>query len=79
MIIQNLHLVGIAFFEAKTQPPLVIDPDAELTLALPSQRFQAIAGRNSKIFNGASVIEHLQFAFGNGGNGLELLGSLSCK
>jgi hypothetical protein len=79
VVIHNLNIKGIAVLEAKTEPPLVVDANAELTLAVSSQCLQAIAGWNPKIVNGYGAIQHLQFTFGGGRERFELLRTSALK
>ena len=49
MAIDNLDVPRLVVAPNKTDPPLVVGADAMLTLPVTVQRFQAIAGRHSKI------------------------------
>ena len=42
MVVSDLHFEGIAAFPAKTDPPLIVDPDTVLTLPIPRQLLEAI-------------------------------------
>jgi hypothetical protein len=48
MIIRNFNIVCISGFPSETYSPLVIDPDAVFSFAVPFQGFQSISGRNSQ-------------------------------
>lgn len=61
MVIDNLHAMRAFRFPAKAYPPLVVDPDAMLSLASAFQRLQAIAWRYAQLFQLNSRIQHLQF------------------
>jgi hypothetical protein len=49
VIVNNFHTKNLATLPAKTDPPLIIDADAVLTLPLALQRLQSIPGRDTKI------------------------------
>lgn len=44
VIVDNLDIVGIAVVPTKTEPPLVIDANAVLTLSVGSQLLQPVPG-----------------------------------
>jgi len=46
MVVADFYLIGIAVFEPKADPPLIVDSDRVLALAVIEQGMQAIAGRN---------------------------------
>jgi hypothetical protein len=45
MVIDNLDLLGVSIVPTKANPPLVIDANTMLALAIPNQGLQPIAGR----------------------------------
>jgi hypothetical protein len=49
MVIQNFNFVGIAGVPAKTNSPLIVDPDAVLALPITVELLEAIARRNPQI------------------------------
>src|SRR5258708_2185987 len=49
MIIDDLHVEGIAVFPAETDAVLVVDPHAVLPLPVSFQSFQAVGGRRCQI------------------------------
>ena len=57
MVVDKLHLVGIAVSPDKAQSPLVVDADAVLALPVAYQRLQSIAGRYPKIVQVPRVVE----------------------
>lgn len=65
MIICDLDTIGISIDPDKAHSPLVVDPDAMLTLTVAFQRFETIGGRHPQIFQSARVVEHTQLAPGN--------------
>src|SRR5690348_14521434 len=62
MVVDDFNFMGIAVLPEEADAPLVIDPDAVLTFAVTFQGFQAIRGRNTKVFQGRRSIEHAEFA-----------------
>ena len=61
MVIHQLHVEGIGCPPDKTQPPLVIDPDAPLAGAVAAQLLQLIARRRSEILQGGCGVKDPQF------------------
>jgi hypothetical protein len=49
MIVHDFHVMRIAIAPCEADPPLVVDANAVLPLAVRAQGFQAIAGRNAKV------------------------------
>ncbi len=49
MIVNNLHLVGVAGIPAKTNSPLIVDPNTVLTLAISAELLKAIAGWDPQV------------------------------
>jgi len=57
VIVGDFHFDGITVFPAEANPPLIVDPDAVLTLSIPGQLFEAIPGRNSQIGQGIGCVK----------------------
>jgi hypothetical protein len=49
MIIDNFYVVGVPFAPDEAEPPLLIDPDAVLSLSVAMQKFQAISRRRGQV------------------------------
>ena len=49
MIINDFHVFGVSVFEAKTETPLFVDPEAPLTFSVSLEGFQAIRNRDSQV------------------------------
>jgi len=49
MIVNNLDLIGVAGVPAKTNSPLIIDPNTVLAPAISVELLKAIAGRNPQV------------------------------
>ena len=64
MVIDDLNSVFQAIFPSKNDPPLLVDSNAPESRHLSLHLFESISGRNLKIFNDSSLIEHPQLASG---------------
>src|SRR6185437_7541207 len=62
MVVDDFDFMAIAVPPEETDAPLVVDPDAVPAFAVAFQGFQAIRGRNTKIFQGRRSIEHAELA-----------------
>jgi hypothetical protein len=51
VVVDDLHVLGVAILPDETDPVLIVDPDAVLTTPVPGQRFQPIAGKRRQIAN----------------------------
>jgi hypothetical protein len=49
MIVDDLNVPGFAIVPHKTDPPLIVNANAALTLAVAVQSLQTIAGRHTQI------------------------------
>lgn len=58
MIVGDFHIQGVAVFPVKANPPLIVYPDAVLTLPIPGQLFQPIPRRNSQIGQSIGGVKH---------------------
>jgi hypothetical protein len=61
MVIDDLDVMGITFFPYKADAPLLVDPDAVLTLSIIMQGLQMIGRWNPQSLNEACSIEYLEF------------------
>jgi len=52
MVIDDFHIEGIAAVPAETNPPLVVDPNTELTRPCPLETLQPICRGLSQIVQG---------------------------
>jgi len=50
VIIYDLHVIGVAVAPRKAYPPLIVDADAVLALAVAPEGFQPIAGWHTQRF-----------------------------
>jgi len=62
MIVDDLHVPGIAVFEPKAQPPLVVDSNAPRVAAMATQLLQPIAGRRPEKSDRRSAVQHDQLS-----------------
>jgi hypothetical protein len=59
MVIDDFDIPGLAVAPYEAEPPLIVDADAVLAVPHAAQRFEAIAGRDSKIIQLLRRIERL--------------------
>jgi hypothetical protein len=57
VIIGDLHVVGITASPAKANPPLIVDSDAVLILAISGELFEAVPGGHSEIAQRVSCVK----------------------
>ena len=62
MVIYDLHIVEIIFFHLKTNPILIIYPNAILSLPVTGKWLQPIDGRDFQILQTPCIIYHDQFS-----------------
>lgn len=60
MVVRNLNVVGVSLSPLKTNPPLIVDPNAVLPFAVPTQPFQTVAGERRENSQFAGRIEHIE-------------------
>ncbi|KAF0221757.1 MAG: hypothetical protein FD174_88 [Geobacteraceae bacterium] len=65
MVIGDLDIVGIAVIPSEAYPPLIVDPNAPLAIAVPVKLLQPVARGNAQEVKGSSAVELFQFALGN--------------
>ena len=58
VVIDDFDVVGIAVFPAEADAPLLIDPDAELSVAASFECFQAVGGRNFQTLQNDGLADH---------------------
>ena len=62
MVIYDLNLVGVVVAPDEANPPLVVDANAVLAMAIAPKRLQAIPGRLLEIVQPADAIQIEQLA-----------------
>lgn len=62
VVIDDLHVGGVAVVPLETYPPLIIDADAPLPGAVAAELFQPVAGRYAQFVNSAHGVDELEFA-----------------
>ena len=67
MIVSNFYGIGVVPAPFKTNPVLIIDPDAVLSFPVAVKLFQAVSRGDSQIIKRLRAIEHGQFSFRHGG------------
>jgi hypothetical protein len=79
MVVRDFDVVGVTLAPGKTDSPLVVDPNAVLSLAVPVQLLQPIAGKdaeNSKIIR---CVEHVELPKRRAFDGAKLPAGLPMK
>lgn len=76
MVIDDFDVLDAVFIPFKADPPLPVDTDGVLAIAVPAQRFQAVGRRDAKIRQGFGKMQHDQLARGQP---LNVLGELFRK
>src|SRR5437870_117287 len=66
VIVDDLHVGGsaVAFRPFEADPPLIIDPDAVLTLSISAQRFEPVPGQRREIPQRRRRLETVQLQLG---------------
>jgi len=62
MIVDDLHVVGVAFAPAKADPPSVVDPHAVLAFSITAQCLKAVSRRHAQIVELPSPVQVEQLA-----------------
>ncbi len=62
MIIHDLHFVGATLGPYETDAPLLVDPDAVLSLSVTSKQLQAITGNCLQVRQRGRAVNHLKFS-----------------
>lgn len=65
MVIDDLHVGHALVGPHEAQPPLVVDADAVLALAVAAQRFQPVAGRAAQEVQSLRRVQLRQLALGH--------------
>jgi len=58
MIIHDLDVVSVALSPHETDPPLIVDSNAMLTLTVAVKLLQAVAGRDAQVLQRLCVVQH---------------------
>lgn len=64
MIIDNFHFVGLSLAPAEADPPLVVDLDTVLAIALAAKLLEAISWREPQVIQCFGGIKHAQLSQG---------------
>lgn len=65
MVIHNFNVKSVAVLPVETDPPLVVDANAELTGAVPFEQFQTVPRRQAQIGQLARAMKLRELAEGN--------------
>jgi hypothetical protein len=49
VVVGDFHFKGITVFPSETDPPLIVDPDAMLTLPIAGELLETIPGRDLQV------------------------------
>jgi hypothetical protein len=58
MVVGYFNLIGIPLMPSKIYPPLIVNTDAVLPMAITRELLQAVAGRYSQVFQALSAIQN---------------------
>lgn len=64
MIIHDFNVVRVPILPPKTEAPLLIDPDAVLSMAVAPQSIEPVAGWHTQVIQVHDGIQHPQFTHG---------------
>jgi hypothetical protein len=76
MVIDDFNIVGVAAIPAETDPPLVVDPNTPLAIAVAGKLFQPVTGGNPQEIKRGGTVELPQLTLGYA---LEILRQLGRK
>ena len=65
MIIADFGAVRVTVSPDETHAPLIVDPDAPLSLSQSFQTLQAVSGRNAQVLEASGVVQHSELAPGD--------------
>jgi hypothetical protein len=57
VIIRDLYVKGVAALEPEAQPPLIVDPDTPLSLAVTFEPFQSIGWGQPKVLDSRGRVD----------------------
>jgi len=57
VIVDDLHVVGVAVLPGEADPSLVVDPDAELAAAITLQRLEVVPWRHAEVREDAGAVQ----------------------
>jgi hypothetical protein len=79
VIVHDFHIQCITATPNKADAPLIVNPDAVLTVAIPAQGLQMISRRRCQIAQFRCAIELAEFPLGNALKTLETPAALAVK
>jgi hypothetical protein len=65
VVVGNLNIIGVTIVPSKANPPLIIDSNAVLTLAVSRQSFEPISWGRSEICEVSGIVNLRQLSVGN--------------
>lgn len=73
MVIDYLNLFRVAFIPHEAKPPLIVDTDAVLSLAVAFQCFKSIATQSGQVLQRCRGVQYFQTPLGLGREACELM------
>jgi hypothetical protein len=64
VVVGEFHVMSLAIAPHKTDPPLIIDPDAELAPPVAAERLQAISRHSAQLVETLCRMDYLELASG---------------
>jgi hypothetical protein len=64
VIVGDLDIEYVSITPEKADPKLIVDPDAVLSCAVPTQPLESIGGRDTQVSESLCAIQHSEFAQG---------------
>jgi len=64
VVVGHLDFIGVAIFEAKADPPLVVDVDGVLALPISAQGMQPVANGDSELVELLCEVNMIQPSYG---------------
>ena len=75
MVVDDFNVMRAIVMPCKTDTPLVIDPDAKLSLAVTAEGFEPVAGQEPQCFDGVGGIKDAQSLLRLSAKGLKNAGT----
>lgn len=62
MIVHDFYVISITINPFKTDPPLIVDPDAVLPCPVAAELLQSVGWWNAEVAQRDGIVEHAQLA-----------------
>jgi hypothetical protein len=60
MVIDDFDVIGVTFAKCETDPPPVVDPNAELALAIATQGLKPVRWQPHEILDAGGIVQNAQ-------------------